>query len=545
MLPATPNPIRTALNRVTFGARDTDVAIAENLGWAGWVNDQLAPPPGDDPALASHLARQTMKIKYAAPAENDTRGTWLATDEDRTLNYINAEAATLWNITRNAGSLFSGSERTRIRQELAAATWICNGHSRYQLREFMVDFWHNHFNIGKNENELATSLLPAFDRVTIRPNAFGNFRTLLEATATAPSMLIYLDNWVSSATTPNENYAREIMELHTLGGSAYLGTASPATVAMGPDGLAVGFTDTDVIQASRALSGWTIGYGQATTPGTMPNTGEFAFNPRQHNRQAGSILGFNVSSVLNDMTQGQRLLSILAYHPATASFIVGKLARRIFGDTPPQAVINRGLTAWLSNQTAPDQIGRVLRAMLVDGTEITTAPVVKVRRPYERIIAMARTTELIFNAGTSMTSLLDPLSDGLFAWQAPDGRPDVNAFWLAAGATIATWNLLFQVPNFTEFTGGAFSFPGTAASLTMQTPETALTSATAVVEYWVGRMVGHQLNATAMNGLVADQGGSNGVPAIVRTRNVTAARIETAHRRLISLIATSEEFSLR
>jgi len=536
MLPATSSPIRTALNRVTFGARDTDVAIADNIGWGAWVDDQLRPPVGDDPALASHLARQTMKIKYAAPAENDTRGQWLATDEDRTLNYINADTPTLWNITRNAGSLFSNAERTRIRQELAAATWIRNGHSRYQLREFMVDFWHNHFNIGKNENELATSLLPVFDRATIRPNAFGNFRTLLEATATAPSMLIYLDNWVSSATTPNENYAREIMELHTLGGTAYLGTASPATVAMGPNGLAVGFTDTDVIQASRALSGWTIGYGQAATTGTMPNTGEFAFNARQHNKQAGAILGYNVSSALNDMTQGQRLINILAYHPATASFVVGKLARRIFGDTPPQAVIDRGLAAWLGNQMASDQIARVLRAMLTEGTEVMTVPPSKVRRPYERIIAMARTTEMIFNAGTFMTSLLDGLNDGLFAWQAPNGRPDVNDFWLATGATIATWNLLFQVPNFTEFT---------AASLTMQSPQDAMTSPTAITEYWVGRMVGHQLNTAAMTSLVADQAGSNGVPAIVKTRNVTAARIETAHRRLISLIATSEEFSLR
>lgn len=535
MLPSAADPLRIALNRVTFGARDTDVALAGNIGWAAWVEDQLNPSNGDDPALVTHLERQTMRIRYNAPAENDTRGQWQATDEMRALNYINAPTSALWNVTRNAGTTFSFSERTRIRQELAAATWIRNGHSRYQLREFMTDFWHNHFNIGKNENENATSLLPVFDRM-LRQNVFGNFRTLLEGTATSTSMLIYLDNWVSSATTPNENYAREIMELHTLGGGAYLGTANPATVPLGSNGVAVGFTDQDIIQASRALSGWTVQYGQrgdGTT--TLANTGEFIFNPRQHNRQATTLLGVNVQSAISDTRQGQMLLNMLAYHPATAAFIVGKLATRIFGDKPPQSVIDRGVASWIAHQTAPDQIARVLRAMLIGGNEIRNEPPAKVRRPYERILAMARTTDMVFNAATFMTSLLDGLNDGLFAWPAPDGRPDDNAYWLATGSTIATWNLLFQVPNFAEFS---------TSSLTLQTPESALQSATAVVEYWVGRMVGRALAPEAMNALVLDQGGSNGVPVAVRTRQ-SAQRIETAHRRLVSLIATTEDFSLR
>jgi uncharacterized protein (DUF1800 family) len=236
------------------------------------------------------------------------------------------------------------------------------------------------------------------------------------------------------------------------------------------------------------------------------------------------------------MQQGRKLLDILAYHPATAKFIVGKMARRIFGDTPPQSVIDRGVAAWLSNQLAPDQIGRVLHAMLLGGNEVMTAPVTKVRRPYERIIAMVRTTDMVLNAGTYMHSLLDSLTDGFFAWQAPDGRPDVNKYWLATGAMVSTWNLLFQVPHYPEFA---------SRSLTLQTPVDALQSATAVVEYWVKRMVGHALSANAMNALVLDQAGSNGIPTIVRSSTATAQRIENAHRRLISLIATSEEFSLR
>ena len=424
----------------------------------------------------------------------------------------------------------------RIRQELAAATWIRNVHSRYQLREFMTDFWHNHFNIGKVENELATSLLPVYDRVAIRPNVFGNFRTMLEANATSTSMLVYLDNWVSTAATPNENYGREIMELHTLGGAAYLGTTDAAKVAQDSNGVAVGFTDQDVVQASRALSGWTVQYGQrGDGTQTLANTGEFVFNLRQHNLQAGNVLGVNLALLqANNIAQGRKFLDIIAYHPATAVNVVTKLARRIFGDTPPQAVINRGFAAWSANLIMPDQIARTLRAMLVGGTEIMNTPVVKVRRPYERAMALIRTTGMVVNAGTYMTSLFDPLNDGLFAWQAPNGRPDVNSYWLATGASIATWNILFQIPNFKELQ---------STPLTDQSPVDAMNTATGIVEYWVERMVGYQLGAAAMNSLVADQASSVGVPAAVRSN--AATHVEAAHRRLVSLIATSEEFSLR
>ena len=535
MLLSKPDPIRVALNRVTFGARDTDVARVNQIGWPAWVTEQLTVIENSDATLGAHIVAQSVRIRYNGPAANDTRGTWLPVDEMRPLNYIYADTPKLWYVARNAGGAVSFTERTRIIQELAAATWIRNTHARDQIREFMTDFWHNHFNIGKNENELATALLPIFDREVIRPNVLGNFRTLLGATAASSSMLIYLDNWVSGATTPNENYAREIMELHTLGGAAYLGTVDPANVAKDSSGVAVGFTDQDIVHASRVLSGWTVQYGQRGMNNVnLPNTGEFIFNGQQHNLSAGNVLGVSMGGVSNGKAQGDKFLDIIAAHPATATNIVTKLARRIFGDTPPQAVIDRALLAWRINQSSPEQIATVLRAILLDGEEIKTAPVVKVRRPYERIIAMARTTGMVVNAATYMTSQLDPFNDSLFAWQAPNGRPDVNGYWLATGSTVATWNTLFQIPNFAEFA---------SAPLRNQSPTDMLSTATGIVEYWVGRMVGYQLNQNAMNGLIADQSGNNGIPAAVRTNNATT--IENAHRRLVSLIATSEEFTLR
>ncbi|MSO72720.1 MAG: DUF1800 family protein [Rhodospirillaceae bacterium] len=398
--------------------------------------------------------------------------------------------------------------------------------------------------MGKGENALATALLPVYDRTAIRPHVFGNFRTMLEANATASSMLIYLDNWISNATTPNENYAREIMELHTLGGGAYYGTAAASTVPKSDDGVALGFTDQDIVQASRVLSGWTIQNSQRGDAGVnVPSTGEFIFIARLHNRAAGNLLGVSMAAsntVIpgalnnNDTSQGRKFFDILAAHPATATFIVTKLANRIFGDSPPQAVIDRGIAAWRAFQAAPNQIARVLRAILLDGNEIMTAPVTKVRRPYERTIAMARTTDMVVNAGTFMANYLDPVNDGLFTWPAPDGRPDANAYWMATGATLASWNYLFTLPN-----NAAFA----SRPLAAQSPVETLGSPTLIVEYWVGRMVGHQLSNAAMRSLMADQASNSGVPAAVRQNQATS--IETAHRRLISLIATTEEFTLR
>ncbi|MGE4062783.1 MAG: DUF1800 family protein [Rhodospirillaceae bacterium] len=527
-------PHRIALNRVTFGARDLDEMNVNFNGWRGWVENQLNAPPGDDSDLAGHLAAQTMRINYAAANPERPRETWAALDEMRGLNYIGLPPAELWRIHTSAGSSLSPSERTRVRQELAAATWIRNAHSRYQLREFMVDFWHNHFNISKNEAEGATVLLPAFDKV-IRDNVFGNFRTLLEATATSGSMLIYLDNYLSTSSTPNENYAREIIELHTLGGEAYYGVGDTGSVPMSATGVPVGFTDQDVLQASRALSGWTIQYGQQG-PGAVryPNSGEFIYNSRQHNTRAGTFLGRNLANLVGDMAQGRAVLDSIATHSATARHVVGRLTRRIFGDRAPSSAFDRGVAAFNANRDAPDQIKHVLRAILLHGDEVFNPEITKVRRPYERILALVRTTDMVLTASTTYLTALDRLTDALFAWPAPDGRPDYDGFWLATGANLATWNLLFQVP----------AWASVQTSLAAQTPMTARESATETVEYWVNRMVSGRLSESNMNILVGDQAGANGAPTMVRTRR-SAATIENAYRRLVSLIATTNAFSVR
>ncbi|MDX2144486.1 MAG: DUF1800 family protein, partial [Rhodospirillaceae bacterium] len=258
MLQPTPSFETLALNRVTFGARDTDVAYVKKIGWEAWVEEQLKPPPGDDPVLAQHMAGQRMRIAYVGQPPTKGITGWPDVNQLRPLNYMGADTRSLWDLAVYVENSVAANELARIQQELCAATWIRNTHSAFQLREFMADFWNNHFNVGRQADIFGSATLPIYDQQVIRPRVFGNFRDLLAATAQSTSMLRYLNNAESTAALPNENYAREILELHTLGRGAYLGVAPTTSAAKLYGGVTLGFSDQDILQASRAFSGWTL-----------------------------------------------------------------------------------------------------------------------------------------------------------------------------------------------------------------------------------------------------------------------------------------------
>ncbi len=530
MLPTTAPFERRAIDRVTFGARERDVAYAQKIGWAAWVREQLAPPAGDDPALAAHLKTQRLPIKYAAgnAAANQT---WPAVDEVRPLTYLAASAEDLWRMGRASGFSVHPGEIAMVYTQLLAANLIRNTHAQFQLREVMADFWFNHFNIGRDKNIFAATATLPYDRDIIRPNVFGNFRALLEAVATSTSMLLYLDNYLSSAGIPNENYARELLELHTLGGGAYLGTAAPDPTRVGVD--APGFTDGDIIEASKALSGWTLDLGQAFGGVPLKNDGSFLYSPYQHNTGAKRFMGVDLSGLTADMAQGRAILDIVAAHPATAAFICTKLCRRLFGDSPPPAAVERAKAAWLANLKAPDQIAKVLSAILLDGDEIGTFPAVKLRRPYERIVALFRTTDMVVNACSYLYLLMSPIGDIMGAWQPPNGRPDVNSYWLATGPLLAAVNIVFR-PSF---------WPEIATSLMDQTPAEAAASPTRILDYWIGRMIGAEISTSAFAAILNAMYGLNFKPT--DKGGVFAASIESQLLRIVGVIATSAEFSYR
>jgi len=512
-----------ALNRVTFGARGEEIARVREIGWAAWVDSQLRPPIGDEPTLAERLATQTMRIKYIGePASPEIPG-WPDMDQIRPLRTLTADVTYLWDMTRKVQYSVAANELVRIGQELKAATWIRNTYATYQLREFMADFWNTHFNIGQQADTLATAALPDFDQRVVRPNALGNFRTLVESVATSPAMLRYLNNASSTAAQPNENYARELLELHTMGGAMYrgIGDGTPTD----------GYTDQDITALCHALSGWTVEQGQEGPRGILPFSGRFIFNPAQHSDRAGTVLGENLSS-LRGMAQGRRAIEMAAYHPATADFICAKLCRRIFGDNPPATAHTRAVATWKAHHESPDQIAKVLRTILVDGPEVGASPS-KVRRPYERVIALFRTTNMELSAFESAYTAGAPLGDGVFVWPTPEGRPDTDAQWLSVPVNFFVWNMLLLLP----FQAGV------RTSLATEMPREAAGSGEALVEYWSTRMTGTILRAEGMRALIADANGPEGAMRAFKGGGIRD--IEFALRRLVSLIATSPEFAMR
>lgn len=537
MLPDTGSFERRALNRVTFGARDVEVAAVEKTGWPAWVEDQLNPPPGDEPRIAEHIRARSMRIAYAVQLPAGKSPGWPAVDERRPLRYLYTDLPAIWEMVSKTEISIAPNERHRIQQELNAATWIRNVHSRYQLREFMADFWANHFNVGRQEDIYGAAALVIYDTEVIRPNVFGNFRTLLEAVATSAAMLRYLNNAESKAAKPTENYVRELLELHTLGEEAYRGVAADPTASSVQAGLftvAAQFTDQDIVAASRAFSGWTVEHGQEGPDGPLPFTGRFVYNPVQHNNDVGTFMGVDASgqaAFQAPMGQGRMILDILAAHPATAKFVCGKICRRIFGDSPPQNVLDRAVAVWLSNIDAPDQIKRVMAEILLS-PEMGNPPS-KLRRPYERIIALLRTTDTIVNAYDDAYTALFGLGDGLYAWPTPDGRPDNDAHWLSTAGNHHFWNVMFDV----------LVHPSFRTSFWEQTPAAVTGSATQIAEYWIGRIVGRALPQASVDALVEDMNTGGGVMIAYASKGIM--NIENSLRRLALLIATTPEFAMR
>ncbi len=290
--------------------------------------------------------------------------------------------------------------------------------SRRQLYEVMVEFWSDHFNIHL-VNGLGPTLKPADDRLVIRAHALGNFGDLLRASAHSPSMLFYLDNFLNQASAPNENYARELMELHTLG----------------VDG---GYTETDVKEVARCFTGWSIRF-----PGdTGGDYGSFVFVPAIHDNAAKVVLQ-NTITAGGGQSDGDQVLDMLATHPSTARFIATKLCRRFISDTPDQVSIDSVAAAF--TQSGGD-IKDTLRALFAT-TAFRTSADQKIIRPAEYLAGVIRALapdtpyptdngQLFYFAQLIMGQLP-------FNWPTPDGYPDEQSYWASTGGLLNRWRLSF------------------------------------------------------------------------------------------------------
>ena len=303
--------------------------------------------------------------------------------------------------------------------------------SERQLYEQMVDFWENHFSVfsGKGQTRV---FIPSYDRDVIRPRALGRFRDLRGAVAKSPAMLFYLDNAQSTADTSrrtlrpvrlqrgrrrglNENYARELMELHTLG----------------VDG---GYTQTDVVEVARALTGWSID----------PREGTFVFRPAAHDAEEKNVLGQRLAGG-RGIEDGEQVLDILAQHPSTAKHIVRKLAVRFVSDSAPTALVDRCAAVFLARD---GDVRETLQCVIASPEFFAqSAYRAKVKTPYELVVSAFRATGALPDRTPRSTQVVSRLGQPIFGRQTPDGWPDRGEEWMNAGAMVNRVNFGLQLAS--------------------------------------------------------------------------------------------------
>ncbi len=424
---------RIALTRLAFGPDRQTLADMRRDGLAAWLDAQARPDEAADTAGHEALARVRLRIRYPADPENQA---WPAVDEARPLELMAAEPERLWPLN-DRQQPYADPERNRPRQEVAAATIARAAASRWQLREVMVDFWHNHFNVNGAGERAVGVLLPPHDRDAVRPHALGNFRVLLESVASSPAMLVYLNNRSSRAGAPNENFARELFELHTMGRDAYMAAEHLRwrDVPGARQGKPRGYIDEDVYEAARAFTGWSIGDG-AVIAGRdrLATSGRFTYVAAWHDNYQKRVLAEEYDPYAGPQGDGRRVLDQLVRHPATARHVCTRLAERLVGAPVPPALLDRAVKTWTTGIEAPDQIFRTVRVIALS-PEFGPSFGSKVKRPLELAASFVRATGIELGVTEGLLGELDSSGQRLFGWSPPTGHPEDPNYWLSANAT--------------------------------------------------------------------------------------------------------------
>jgi uncharacterized protein (DUF1800 family) len=408
-----------AYNRLTFGPISGDPGAPTDSTVKKWLADQLAASSSDAAVVAQALGAVTLQFQ-----DYDATGKALP-PQQLPLSSINSDETALWAAMKAAGNDFA--KHNRPADEIQAASYIRAALSPNQLFEMMVECWHSHFNVESHDNGTVAASYPAFDLV-IRANALGNFHDMLVAVGQCVPMMYYLNQAQSSATQPNENYAREVMELHTLGIKSYLGLTTP------PGQAGTGYSDQDVQQAAQILAGWTIDQ----------SNGAFIFRPAIHKSVAKTLLGHTIAA--DGKSEGDTMFSILASHSATAGTVATKLYRRFVADSPPPEsdAMARMSQTFLANISAPNQIALMLQQLL-DSAEFASSSGAKMKTPFEFIVSLLRAINVKINPSARLNQMLTQMGDPRFDWAPPNGRPDVSGPWMSNGSLLARWNAAEQL----------------------------------------------------------------------------------------------------
>jgi len=385
--------------RASFGATSDLVDEIRRVGRARWIAQQLA--PSADPPLAARLAR------------------YPALDMD--------SAALLASYPQRPGEAAGDAigRPGRILAEVSADVVTRAVHARAQIAEVMTDFWLNHFNVYAAEGPTRYSCV-AYVRDAIRPHALGRFRDLLLATAESPAMLYYLDNYLSSSPSTrvrrknkglNENYARELLELHTLG-------------------VAGGYTQNDVVEVARVFTGWTI---------TQQRSGriEHVFVPRLHEPGVKTVLGHRVAQAGRD--EGVEVLDMLARERATAELVARKLVSRFVADVPPASLVERAKGVFLATD---GNIAWVVATILTaDEFYAPEHRDTKVKSPLELLAGALRTARADVRLGFAAATLVGNLGQPILRAQPPIGWSETAAAVVSAGGMVTRFDAAYLVAS--------------------------------------------------------------------------------------------------
>ncbi len=434
-----------ALNRLAYGPRPGDVRRVAADGVMRWIDRQLSSEEIDDHRLAER-ERQFQILEYD---RRDLAAMYTEAQRERRERKLAADT-----MADKDGASPIAQRGKRLTGEFAELAVVRAALSERQLNEIMVDFWTNHFNVyfAKGADRFLT---PDYIEHTIRPRAMGKFADLLIAVARSPAMLFYLDNWESVApgSVPpaalrvrarpifgrrpglfgplrdparqdsmrrralegmpkgiNENYARELLELHTLG----------------VDG---GYTQQDVIDVARIFTGWSIERPQ--------QGGDFEFHDWAHDRGEKQVLGVRFEAG-HGMDEGVRLLKLLAGLPATMHHVSWKLCQRFVSDDPPDGCVDEAVAAW---RRSSGDVRKVLRAIF-HGPDFWAPDKVraKVKTPLEFVVSAARAVSAEPDTSPRVAQVVARLGEPLYLHVAPDGYPEREAAWVNSGALLDRMN---------------------------------------------------------------------------------------------------------
>ncbi len=453
------------LNRLGFGPRPGEVEKVLKTGVAAYIEAQLAPERIADPLVTAKLkALPTLEMSTSELFDNFERPLRearrqrkeAAVKENPAMKQSQADAA---DEAQKVRDMIPPSKRPRrIVEELSAARIVRAAESERQFNEVLVDFWMNHFNVYAAKG-LDRIFITSFERDVIRPLIWGKFEDLLLATAESPAMLFYLDNARSvadeahrpkgpvegeglfarregsfgrrpilpfdpdmlarvRANAPkgiNENYARELMELHTLG----------------VDG---GYTQKDVTELARILTGWSIDRGADATG--------FVFRARMHDVGAKTVLGYKFAPG-GGIEEGERIIRILAHHPATAHHLAFQLCQLLVADEPPAALVDRVAKKFLASG---GDLRETVRA-IVTSPEFFDPQYyrAKVKSPFEYVVSAVRATGGTTDGRIGIAGAIAQMGEPLYLCQPPTGYSDVSSAWVNTGALVARLNFALNL----------------------------------------------------------------------------------------------------